>query len=92
MKTLALFRHAKSDWADPRARDFERPLNKRGEKGALTMGRWIRDHRWRFDRNPNVYPGRVRRSPAIGESSEHQPEFRDGGGGTCADRTDRQLP
>ena len=50
MKTLALFRHAKSDWAAPRARDFERPLNKRGEKGALTMGRWIRDHRWRFDR------------------------------------------
>jgi phosphohistidine phosphatase len=41
VKTLALFRHAKSAWADPRARDFERPLNERGEKGALLMGRFI---------------------------------------------------
>ena len=26
MKLLGLFRHAKSDWHDPRARDFDRPL------------------------------------------------------------------
>lgn len=50
MKTLALFRHAKSGWADPRARDFERPLNSRGEQGALLMGRFIRDKGKRFDR------------------------------------------
>jgi phosphohistidine phosphatase len=50
VKTLALFRHAKSEWADPRARDFERPLNARGEKGALVMGRFIRDSGQRFDR------------------------------------------
>lgn len=50
MKTLALFRHAKSDWGDPRARDFERPLNQRGHKGALLMGRFIRDSGRRFDR------------------------------------------
>lgn len=50
MKTLALFRHAKSDWGDPRARDFERPLNQRGRKGALLMGRFIRDSGRRFDR------------------------------------------
>jgi phosphohistidine phosphatase len=50
MKTLGLFRHAKSGWADPRARDFDRPLNERGEKGALLMGRYIRDHGPRFDR------------------------------------------
>lgn len=44
MKTLGLFRHAKSDWQDPRARDFDRPLNLRGRKGAAVMGRHVRDH------------------------------------------------
>ncbi len=50
MKTLALFRHAKSDWSDARARDFDRPLNARGERGAAAMGRYIRDSGRRFDR------------------------------------------
>lgn len=50
MKTLGLFRHAKSDWGDPRARDFDRPLNHRGERGAALMGQHIRDHGTRFDR------------------------------------------
>jgi len=50
LKTLGLFRHAKSGWADPRARDFDRPLNERGEKGARLMGRHIRDFGLRFDR------------------------------------------
>lgn len=50
MKTLALFRHAKSEWADPRARDFDRPLNKRGLQGAQLMGRHIRDSGLRFQR------------------------------------------
>lgn len=50
MKILGLFRHAKSDWQDPRARDFDRPLNKRGRKGAEIMGRHIRDHGVRWER------------------------------------------
>lgn len=50
MKILGLFRHAKSDWHDPRARDFDRPLNERGRKGAETMGRHIRDHGAAWDR------------------------------------------
>ncbi len=41
MKTLGLYRHAKSDWSDARARDFDRPLNARGRKGAKAMGRHI---------------------------------------------------
>ena len=41
MKLLGLYRHAKSDWHDARARDFDRPLNKRGRKGAELMGRHI---------------------------------------------------
>ena len=50
MKTLALFRHAKSDWSDARARDFDRPLNARGQRGAQAMGAYIRDSHRTFDR------------------------------------------
>ena len=50
MKTLGLFRHAKSDWQDPRARDFDRPLNARGREGAAVMGRHVRDHGVGWDR------------------------------------------
>lgn len=41
MKTLGIWRHAKSDWNDRSARDFDRPLNGRGRKGAAIMGRHI---------------------------------------------------
>lgn len=50
MKILGLFRHAKSDWQDPRARDFDRPLNARGRKGAAIMGKHVRDHGVRWER------------------------------------------
>ncbi|MBW8783027.1 MAG: histidine phosphatase family protein [Novosphingobium sp.] len=50
MKILGLFRHAKSDWDDPHARDFDRPLNARGRKGAKLMGRHIRDYGVHWDR------------------------------------------
>lgn len=49
MKTLTLLRHAKSSWKDPVARDFDRPLNKRGRKAARTIGREMRDQGLRFD-------------------------------------------
>jgi phosphohistidine phosphatase len=42
MKTLLLFRHAKSSWKDDSLADHERPLNKRGKKAAPTMGRLIK--------------------------------------------------
>jgi phosphohistidine phosphatase len=41
-KTLYLFRHAKSSWDDPALTDFDRPLNKRGEKAAPLMGKVMR--------------------------------------------------
>lgn len=44
MKILGLFRHAKSDWNDAVARDFDRPLNERGRKGAAAIGRHIGDY------------------------------------------------
>jgi phosphohistidine phosphatase len=50
LKTLGLFRHAKSDWHDPRARDFDRPLNLRGTKGAELIGRHIHRHGVEWDR------------------------------------------
>ena len=50
MKLLGLFRHAKSDWHDPRARDFDRPLNARGKAGAELMGRNVRDHGIKWER------------------------------------------
>lgn len=49
MKRLILFRHAKSDWDDPVAKDFDRPLNRRGEKAALVMGEFARTRGMRFD-------------------------------------------
>ncbi len=42
MKTLTLLRHAKSSWDDPVSRDFDRPLNPKGQRAAQTMGRHMR--------------------------------------------------
>ncbi|HAF42079.1 MAG TPA: histidine phosphatase family protein [Sphingobium sp.] len=49
MKRLTLLRHAKSDWDDPVARDFDRPLNRRGEKAALLMGQFAAKRNMAFD-------------------------------------------
>ena len=38
---LILTRHAKSSWADPTMDDHDRPLNKRGEKSARAVGKWL---------------------------------------------------
>ncbi|MEO0729835.1 MAG: histidine phosphatase family protein [Pseudomonadota bacterium] len=40
-KTLILYRHAKSDWADATLTDFDRPLNARGRAAAPVMGQWL---------------------------------------------------
>mgnify|MGYP000603166431 CR=1 FL=1 len=50
MKRLGLFRHAKSDWHDAKARDFDRGLNERGRKGAVLMGKHIVEHGIRWQR------------------------------------------
>lgn len=49
MKILTLLRHAKSTWDDPVARDFDRPLNRRGRKAAVTVGKALRDEGMEFD-------------------------------------------
>jgi phosphohistidine phosphatase len=38
-KQLILVRHAKSSWDDPMEKDFDRPLNERGEKDAPDMAK-----------------------------------------------------
>ena len=49
MKTLTLLRHAKSGWDDPVARDFDRPLNPKGQRAAAMMGRHMKAERLEFD-------------------------------------------
>lgn len=55
-KTLALLRHAKSDW-DAGTTDIDRPLNKRGKKDAPSLGRWLQRQDWR--------PQLILSSPAV---------------------------
>lgn len=49
MKTLTLLRHAKSGWDDPVARDFDRPLNKRGAVAARLIGQFAAQQGMTFD-------------------------------------------
>jgi phosphohistidine phosphatase len=42
MKKVIFVRHAKSSWADPSLRDFDRPLNKRGLRDAPFMAKVLR--------------------------------------------------
>jgi len=41
IKTIYLIRHAKSDWSDTKASDFERGLNKRGKKDLETISSYL---------------------------------------------------
>ncbi|HEY0316438.1 MAG TPA: histidine phosphatase family protein [Sphingomonas sp.] len=49
MKRLITFRHAKSGWDQPATRDFDRALNDKGKRAALTMGRHMRALGMSFD-------------------------------------------
>ncbi len=42
MNRLYLLRHAKSSWSDPTLTDFDRPLNKRGDRASALIARHIR--------------------------------------------------
>ncbi len=56
MKTILLMRHAKSSWKHPEMKDFDRPLNKRGEKDAPHMGKLLKEE--------NLLPDLILSSPA----------------------------
>jgi phosphohistidine phosphatase len=53
---LLICRHAKSSWQDASLNDFDRPLNKRGERDAPEMGRRLARH--------GVRPDLIMTSPA----------------------------
>lgn len=82
MKRLTLLRHAKSDWDDPVARDFDRPLNRRGEKAARLMGQFARTQGMRFDR--------LVASPAV-RVVQTLETFLDGYGETLEPHWDRRI-
>jgi phosphohistidine phosphatase len=49
VKRLTLVRHAKSDWSLPDQRDWDRPLNPRGNHDAPEMGRRLRQRKLKPD-------------------------------------------
>jgi len=57
MKTLYLLRHAKSSWAIPGQKDYDRPLNDRGIQDAPAMGARMRER--------NVAVDLIVSSPAV---------------------------
>ena len=46
---MILVRHAKSSWDNPTQSDFERPLNKRGERDAPRMGKQLKEKEFAID-------------------------------------------
>jgi phosphohistidine phosphatase len=84
MRRLLLLRHAKSSWATPGQRDFDRPLAPRGLKAAPHMARYIAEHglapdavicstarrtRATLDLMREILPESVRYEPQIYEAS-----------------------
>ena len=43
MKTLYLVRHAKSSWSNSSLADYDRPLNERGKRDVITMGKRLKE-------------------------------------------------
>ena len=41
MKKLLIVRHSKSSWSDPYLSDFDRPLNKRGNRDGKLMAEFL---------------------------------------------------
>ena len=56
-RQLIICRHAKSSWSDATLRDFDRPLNKRGERDAPEMGRRLAQR--------GIHPDLILASPAV---------------------------
>jgi phosphohistidine phosphatase len=49
VKTVYLFRHAKSDWDDAALKDHERSLSERGKKAAPQMAAYIKSKKYKPD-------------------------------------------
>ncbi|WP_448662780.1 SixA phosphatase family protein [Sphingomonas sp. CJ20] len=78
MKTLTLLRHAKSGWDDPVSRDFDRPLNPKGQRAAAMMGRHMKAEGLVFDHavaSPAVRVVETLRHVATGYGSDLAPAW-----------------
>ena len=76
MKRLILLRHAKSSWEDEALADFDRPLNKRGERDAPLMGLRLKARRERPSLILTSPAKRTRRTALlIARALEYPPEF-----------------
>jgi len=49
VRTVYLWRHAKSDWAEAGLKDHERPLSERGKKAAPLMAAYLKAKKYRPD-------------------------------------------
>lgn len=49
-KTLLVMRHAKSSWKTPGLTDHERPLNRRGERDAVQMAKFLESAKIKISR------------------------------------------
>ena len=50
LKSLTILRHAKSGWDVQVERDFDRPINARGRRGAELIGQYVKRHAMPVDR------------------------------------------
>jgi phosphohistidine phosphatase len=50
LKSLTILRHAKSGWDVAVERDFDRPINARGRRGAELIGQYVKRHAMPVDR------------------------------------------
>lgn len=82
MKTLILLRHAKSGWDDPELRDFDRPLNAKGVRAAVMMGRKAAAD--------GLKPDRIIASPAV-RVTQTLEGFREGAGDLPEPEWDRRI-
>jgi phosphohistidine phosphatase len=57
MRRITLLRHAKSDWGNPSQKDFDRPLNQRGESNGKLIGTRLK--------NSGVRPSLIISSDAV---------------------------
>ena len=82
MKKLTLLRHAKSSWDDTVTRDFDRPLNAKGERAAKAIGTFLKRNDQTFDL--------ILASPAVRviETLEHVEEA---SGGPYEPQWDRRI-
>ena len=61
-RRLYLLRHAKSSWDFPGLTDFERPLNKRGERDAPRLAQWLGTQEFKPQRIISSEAERARRT------------------------------